>query len=375
MPRASSASRLAVDHVSHLYYKFSGQSAPEALRRAMIEANGEINRRGQANEEFHNMGTTCSALTILPQGAVIAHIGDSRVYRLRKNRLEQLTFDHSLVWEMCAAGQINQDSDAALSIPKNVITRSLGPYPDVKVDLEGPFPIEVGDTFLICSDGLTGQVADDELGPLLASLPPKQAAQVLIDLANLRGGPDNITLVIAKITHEFMASHRSKPLTLGAKRKPKVAAVVLWSIFGACLLMAGLLWKLTNSISASSVPALASLVMLIWIGFQSSGVFGKGKVVAPNKRFGRAPYTRTDCASGQKLLEQLEIITSQLREAAIVENWNIDLAKLDELVAKARAAAAKKDESDAIRLFARSISFLMEQLRRGQSSSDSSVDL
>src|SRR5262245_54415454 len=80
------ASRLAIDHVPHLYRKFDDLSGPEALRRSVLEANAEINRRGQANEEFHNMGTTCTALTLLPQGAVVAHIGDSRVYRLRGSR-------------------------------------------------------------------------------------------------------------------------------------------------------------------------------------------------------------------------------------------------------------------------------------------------
>ena len=94
---------------------------------------------------------------MLPQGALVAHVGDSRVYRLRGQRLEQLTFDHSLVWEMSAAGQVPKDALPGF-VPKNIITRSLGPHADVQVDLEGPFPLEVGDTFLLCSDGLSGQV-------------------------------------------------------------------------------------------------------------------------------------------------------------------------------------------------------------------------
>ncbi len=369
------ASRLAVDHIAHLYYKFPEQSAPEALRRAMIEANAEINRRGQANEEFHNMGTTCSVLVILPQGAIIGHIGDSRVYRLRQNRLEQLTFDHSLVWEMRASGQLNRHNDVALNIPKNVITRSLGPYPDVRIDLEGPFPIEPGDTFLICSDGLTGQVADDELGPILASLPPQDAAQVLIDLANLRGGPDNISVVIARVQGQSPGGAPAKPLTIGVRRRSFGPLAMWWAIFVCCLASAGILYWTTGLAAAALVPVLAGLTALAWIIIQVSGVLSRGTVVAPGKRFGRAPYTRTDCASGQKLLEQLDLITSRLREAAIEENWPIDRNRLDTLIGAARTAAADRQETDAIRQFARSISFLMEQLRARRSPRDSQIDL
>ena len=133
---------------------------------------------------------------LLPQGAVAAHIGDSRVYRLRQNKLEQLTFDHSLVWEMKAAGQLTAEEEAQGKVPKNVITRSLGPYPECKVDLEGPFPISVGDSFLLCSDGLTGVISDAEIAAFMANMPPAEAVKVLVDLANLRGGPDNITVCL-----------------------------------------------------------------------------------------------------------------------------------------------------------------------------------
>ena len=121
-----------------------------------------------ASDDFRGMGTTVSALVILPQGALVAHVGDSRIYRLRGSRLEQLTFDHSLVWELQAAGQIPAE-DVPNYIPKNIITRSLGPNPEAQVDLEGFFPVEPGDTFLLCSDGLSGQVPDDEIGQVLAA--------------------------------------------------------------------------------------------------------------------------------------------------------------------------------------------------------------
>ena len=118
------ASRLAVDGIPHTYYRYRDKSPPEAILRAVRETNGQINSRGQANTDFHNMGTTASVLLLLPQGALAAHVGDSRIYRLRGDQLEQLTFDHSLLWEMRAAGQVPKgDSDITSMIPKNVITR------------------------------------------------------------------------------------------------------------------------------------------------------------------------------------------------------------------------------------------------------------
>lgn len=206
MRLASLCSKLAVDHIPHLYAKYDDLPAHEALRKAVVDANTEIHRRGQANEEFHNMGTTCSVLLLMPSGAFVAHVGDSRVYRLRNNHFEQLTFDHSLVWEMRKSGQLSEAELESGKIPRNVITRSLGPYAESKVDLEGPFPIMVHDKFLLCTDGLTGLVNDDELGLLISNLPPNEAARALIDLANLRGGHDNITCIIVEIKHPVMAT-------------------------------------------------------------------------------------------------------------------------------------------------------------------------
>src|SRR5690606_36327610 len=150
-------------------------------------------------------GTTCSSLLLLPQGAVVGHVGDSRVYRLRGDQLEQLTFDHSMAWEVEAAtGGAGLSPEACAAIPKNVITRSLGPNEKREVYAEGPVPLEMGDTVLLCSDGASGPVTDDEFALILGALEPNQAAQMIVDLANLRGGPDNITVIVAKITDPRM---------------------------------------------------------------------------------------------------------------------------------------------------------------------------
>src|SRR3954447_16966645 len=192
------ASKLAVDNITHTYFKLRDLYPPAALRQAIRDANTTIHAKGQSSIGFQGMGTTCSCLVLLPQGALVAHIGDSRIYRLRNDLLEQLTFDHSLVWEMAAAGQMTE-ADVPSYIPKNVITRSLGPHPSVHIDLEGPYTAESGDTFLICSDGLSGQIADEEIGVILRCHPPEEATETLVDLANFRGGPDNISVVIAQV--------------------------------------------------------------------------------------------------------------------------------------------------------------------------------
>ena len=192
------ASKIAVDVVSLTYRKLPDQSPPEAILSAVLEANRQIHTRGQADSDFRGMGTTASTLVILPAGALVAHVGDSRAYRLRDGKIEQLTFDHSLVWEMQKLGNMT-DAEVPPYVSKNIITRSLGPNASVQVDLEGPFPLQPGDTFMLCSDGLSNQVKDDEIGMVIGCLPPSEAVQTLIDLACLRGGPDNITTIIVKV--------------------------------------------------------------------------------------------------------------------------------------------------------------------------------
>ena len=131
-------------------------------------------------------------------------------------------------------------------VPKNIITRSLGPHASVQVDLEGPFPLEPDDTFLLCSDGLTGQVCDEEIGVLLQCLPPPEAAQVLIDLANLRGGPDNITVIIARVkgpTLTAAGGWQVEPLSVGVDEAETSTVVTksttpLWIAAAALLFLA-----------------------------------------------------------------------------------------------------------------------------------------
>lgn len=371
------ASKLAIDHIPHLYAKFNDSSAPEEIKQAVQGANTEIHSRGQANEEFHNMGTTCSVLTILPQGAVCAHIGDSRIYRLTQNRIEQLTFDHSLVWEMRVAGQLTAEEERLGKVPKNVITRSLGPYADCKVDLEGPFSIQVGDTFLLCSDGLTGVISDTEIGSILANMTPDEAVSVLVDLANLRGGPDNITVIIVKIAHPKLATESNASaglLKVNSKKSKFSISPILWAVFAGSLLFTLFFffngnWQtsiLTGVVAAGSfLYLMASLVM----GAVS------GQDVTPDKRFGKGPYTRYGCASSAQFAKQLADMLRKLQEGALRENWTVDWVQLKALTSHAESATKNRDHSTAIRSYGRAVSFLMDQLRNQTDASSSSVEL
>ena len=311
-------------------------------------------------------------LNILPQGAVVAHIGDSRVYRYSQNKIEQLTFDHSLVWEMKAAGQLTEEEEKQGKVPKNVITRSLGPYAECKVDLEGPFPVQVGDTFLLCSDGLTAVIEDSEIGSILGNMPPNEAAKVMVDLANLRGGPDNITVVIVKITHPQLATTRAGAAAMNSSTTKSAAPVWIWIALAVSTLLAILLFCLVNKWLAIA-PAVAAIVFLI-LGIIKS--FSGGGAASPisSKPFGKGPYMRMACSSGEQFSGQLAKMISKVKKGAEDQKWSIDWSALDKLVKGAQAATARKDHSGSIRLYGRAVSFLMDQLRN-QSAGDSSIDV
>lgn len=372
------ASKLAVDYVPHLYKKYRELSPPDALQRAIQEANAEVHRRGEANIDFHNMGTTASVLVLIPQGALVAHIGDSRVYRLRGQHLEQLTFDHSVVWELRKQGQTASNLEAAQAFYKNVITRSLGPNPQVQVDLEGPFPIEVGDVFLLCSDGLSGQVTDEEIGSILASFAPAEAAQLLIDLANLRGGPDNITVLLAQIVDPSATNLNGEhaPLRTGGAAK-KSAPLFLWILAAAFLLAAGAAALASNLPLAAIVGAVGLIALVVALVMQ--GVFsGGGDQLDGARRLGEGPYTRTPCKAGPDFVRQLADMAKELRVAAEQKRWPVDLAKFDALTRAAEEAAKGQQFVPAMQSYGRSLSFLLQELKRNRrrvDEDDSAVEL
>jgi PPM family protein phosphatase len=174
---------------------------PERVLRETIEAaNREIHALAQADPSRAGMGTTITAAIVDAESeeVCIGHVGDSRAYRLRDGRLERLTRDHSLVEEMRRKGQIT-DAQAEDHPQRSIITRALGPEPDVEVDVQ-TVPAAPGDTFLLCSDGLTTMVDEERIRRALAVADSmKEAVGALVDAANRAGGRDNITALAFRL--------------------------------------------------------------------------------------------------------------------------------------------------------------------------------
>jgi PPM family protein phosphatase len=168
------------------------------LVAAVQRANHCIHQAAQLEQAHRGMGTTIVALVVRGQRAALAHAGDSRIYRLRGCRLELLTEDHSLFNELVRLGYATPD-DSEKFPNRNLITRALGPAPNVEV--EGRLvEIELGDTFLLCSDGLCGVVDHKEIADILVGIADlDEAAQQLVTRANELGGPDNITAVLIRV--------------------------------------------------------------------------------------------------------------------------------------------------------------------------------
>jgi serine/threonine protein phosphatase PrpC len=358
------ASEMAVSGIAHRYHKYKDLSAPEALHRAVLETNAEVHQRGQANTDFHNMGTTASALLLLPQGAVIAHVGDSRVYRLRSNVLEQLTFDHSLVWELRASGQLPEDSAYANSVPKNIITRSLGPNPTVLTDFEGPFPLRLGDTFLLCSDGLSGQVSDEEIGSILGSLPPEDAAQAFADLANLRGGPDNITAVVVQVNDDALATAKAtnEPLTIQRQRVRGGVHPALWIVAAVCMLAAGSMAVLGNWRPAL-IAGSGGLIAILAAALQRLALLPRGITLGDARRLGKGPYVTVQCPVDNQFVERLAVVVEELREATQDGKWAVNLPAFDTYCTAATQAVASGEHKKALAEYVHAISFMMNELR------------
>lgn len=174
---------------------------PERVLRETIEsANRTIHQLARKDPALAGMGTTITAAIVDPRSEEVAigHVGDSRAYRLRAGKLEQLTRDHSLVEEMRRKGQLTE-AQAEDHPQRSIITRALGPEPDVEVDLQ-TVPAQAGDVFLICSDGLTTMLDDNHIARVLTRASSMEAAvRALVDEANRAGGRDNITVVAFKL--------------------------------------------------------------------------------------------------------------------------------------------------------------------------------
>ncbi len=191
------ASRLCIDNMVLRIRKSMSRTPVTIFEEAITYANGEIYKEAQKAFAYEGMGTTMVACTLEEDTLYVANIGDSRLYLLR-DELQQITIDHSLVEEMVKIGNITE-SEARFHPQKNIITRALGIDEKVQADY---FELQVcpGDVILLCSDGLTNMVEDDEIEYIIrheGSI--EKAGDILIDKANINGGTDNITAVLVQV--------------------------------------------------------------------------------------------------------------------------------------------------------------------------------
>ncbi len=207
----STASQLAVDKIREFFSDthvknevlsnsvFKEDLDPLALKlkKSVEYANYSICSAAEQDANLDGMGSTIVCLWLNQRAAYVAHVGDSRLYRIRSRQISSLTQDHSLVYELFKQGEITLE-EMQQHPKRHIITRALG-MPQVRVELQ-QIQWQAGDCFLLCTDGLNSMVLDEELlSIILSSNDLKTAAQSLVDLANQRGGSDNITLIILEV--------------------------------------------------------------------------------------------------------------------------------------------------------------------------------
>lgn len=226
------ASSLALETIEAMFRAGDGTLADQV--RA---ANRTVHERSLADRKVSGMGTTLTAIVVQEATARIAHVGDSRGYLLRAGDLRQITADHTLVARMVKAGEISR-SEADVHPHRNVLTRSVGTEADVEVD-ENDLALLDGDRLLLCSDGLTDMVSEDQIQAILEAEPnPQRAADRLVKAANRAGGIDNITaLVLDALAEDGDAAAGALP---PVSRRPDPKRLIVWTVASVVVVVGAL---------------------------------------------------------------------------------------------------------------------------------------
>ncbi len=194
------ASKMAIEILRDSLKK-EGEPLPDRLNSGVKLANKMIYEASRSQSQLNGMGTTLTAVQLDGNRLSIAHVGDSRAYLIRGGVIEQLTDDHTIVSEQVARGMITRE-EAARSDMRNILSKALGIAPEVDVDME-ELTVSEGDQLVLCSDGLSELISDDEiLSEVQSSNRPDKACDELVNLANQRGGEDNITVIVAYLHRE-----------------------------------------------------------------------------------------------------------------------------------------------------------------------------
>lgn len=190
------ASELASKTFIEVYLGHPASDVTAAMRSAVLAANRFVYDVSRTVPDRQGMGTTLSAMAVIQDRGLIGHVGDSRIYRKRGSEISQLTLDHTWVEEVVSKRLMTRE-EAEVHPYRHVVTRAIGTNPDVEVDV---FEVDLqeGDIYLLCSDGLTNHVADDQIGELLA-LSPAEAAFKLVGHALVGGGSDNCSVLLVRI--------------------------------------------------------------------------------------------------------------------------------------------------------------------------------
>jgi protein phosphatase len=371
------ASAKAVRDIPFLYQKHARDGAIPALRRAFTETNAGIHAIGQENPEFRGMGTTSTALVLRPEGAWVGHVGDSRAYRIREGVAEQLTFDHSWVWEI--ARRQGVDPDELGDFKRNVIIRSLGPDPDVEVDIEGPHPVLPGDIFLLCSDGLTGVVPPQEVGAVASVLPAEDAVRLLVHLANLRGGPDNITVLIVRVPDGSGRPQTKSGRSAGLLRRAVAAwnRLIPWpyTVLGLGCLLAILSLGLHFATLPGALLLFVLAAIVILVGLIGLVVHLQQEPETPLEPTTEGPrtlnvYKRHNCGDYPELTERFATLEQSLAEGLKDQDIAVDWGEYAKLAGAANSAG-KHDPAAAFRLRCESLLFLAEAFHRSRHKQES----
>jgi len=194
------ASRLAVETVRHLYVSDSGPDPQKALLSALRKAHETIHRYATEHIHLQGMGTTCTAVSIVDRRLYFAHVGDSRLYLVRPDSISRLTRDHSYVGRLVESGIVRSE-DAESHPQRHILTAALGSGREVEPDIpEEPVPVQPGDSLVLCTDGLWSVVGEPDIAGAARSNSPAESCRALVTQALERGGPDNITVLVLRVT-------------------------------------------------------------------------------------------------------------------------------------------------------------------------------
>jgi PPM family protein phosphatase len=230
----------------------------DSLGSILQQVNGEIFQAAK-QPQTQGMGTTFTVALIAGLSLSVAHVGDSRMYLLRNGQLKQLSSDHSWVAEEVARGALSPE-EAQAHPRRNILTRAMGTTPNVKVDTFEA-KLELGDTLLLCSDGLHSLVNDQEIAQILSQKSPQEASQALVDRANSLGGVDNVTVIVARLDPPSQRKRRraqeAKTVSIQTSRQPRNRA---WRITARILLLPPLLLLLILKLLGRSARLLLRLL-------------------------------------------------------------------------------------------------------------------